>query len=167
MERKALNYLRWGILFTFLNFSIGSLNILPDFVGMLLFYASIASHAQPMRDEEKIKPLFLVLAADYFLHWIWKFGNGIELLLTSVIQLYAIFVLLGAAAERFREGQPDKAKLLDGIRVWSVFIQAYIFLVSPYKIGVLNSIAMIAAITLCVVLAVVLFFAEPREAQEG
>lgn len=162
MERKSLNFLRWGILFTFFNFYIGSLNLLPDFIGMLLFYASILSHAQPTRNEEKIKPLFLVLAADYFLHWIWKFENGLEMLFTAVIQLYAIFVLLGEVAGRLREGQPDKAGLLDGIRVWSVFIQTFVFLTASYRIAVLNDLAMIATVVMCIVLAAVLILAEPQ-----
>ena len=47
MERNALRCLKFGLLFDFLDFSIGSLEVLPDFVGMLLFYGSIRSHKEP------------------------------------------------------------------------------------------------------------------------
>ena len=46
MERRALNCLKWGILFLFLNVHIGRLNLLPDFVGALLLHASIQMQAE-------------------------------------------------------------------------------------------------------------------------
>ena len=66
MERKPLMYLKLGIAFLFVNINIGTVDILPEFVVLLFLYASIQSHAQQTETERKVKPLFLVLAADYF-----------------------------------------------------------------------------------------------------
>ncbi len=51
---------------------------------------NIQAHESQTQGEKQVKPLFLLLAADYFVHWIWQFENGVEMLLTTVIYIYAI-----------------------------------------------------------------------------
>lgn len=164
MERKALRYLRGGILFTFLDFSVGGLSLLPTFVGMLLFYASIQSQRPQTQGEDRVKPLFLVLAADYFLHWAWRFENGVEGLLIYVIYLYAIFVLMGEAAGRIRAAQPEQARRIDVVRTAAVLLQTFAFLASPYGIQGLNLLTAAANIGLGVALMWIMWKIQPAEA---
>ncbi len=163
MERKSLNCLKWGIFFTFVNIEIGQLNLLPEFVGMLLFYASIRSHQEPRPGESRVAPLFLVLAADYFLHWIWQFENAVEGLLALAVSLYALYVLLGEAAERIRPMQPDRAAALDVLRICAVVLQCAGFLVSPFEIRPLNMLLTIAVISVCIALIVAVCRIRPEE----
>lgn len=164
MERKALTYLKWGAVFTFLNLYIGTWNLLPEFVGMLFFLGSIQSHEQPTQAEQALRPLLWVLAADFFLHWIWQFENILESLLILVISLYTIYVLIGEAAERIRTQQPEKAGTLDVIRGCNVVLQSAVFLLSPYGNEVLNVLLVLATGVLMVSLVVALCGVRPVEA---
>ncbi len=123
MERRALNCLKWGILFLFLNVHIGRLNLLPDFVGALLLHASIQMQAERTQAQERLKPLLLLLAADSFLHWAWQFENGLEALLMLAIYLYVLYVYLGEVAGRIRPEQPERAGQLEGIRISAVLLR--------------------------------------------
>lgn len=163
MERNALRCLKWGLLFVFLNFNIGRLNLLPDFVGMLLFYASIQVHACRTQGEERVKPLFLLLAADKFLHWIWQFENGLEGLLAAVIYIYAVFVLFGEVAGRIREQQPKPARRLDVIRAGMVLLQLFVFLSTPYGNTVLNIAVIFVVVGLWAACTVVICGIVPEE----
>lgn len=162
MERKALNCLKWGFFFTFIDFRIGQLNLLPEFAGMLLFYASIRSHREATPGERRVAPLFLVLAVDGFLHWIWPFENAVEALVALAINLYALYVLLGEAAERIRPGQPDRAAALDILRICAVVLQCTVFLVSPFELQALNILLIIAVIAVCIALIVAVCRIQPE-----
>ena len=167
MERRSLNCLKWGIFFTFVNIEIGQLNLLPEFVGMLLFYASIRSHQEPRPGESRVAPLFLVLAADYFLHWIWQFENAVEGLLALAISLYALYVLLGEVAERICPMQPDRAAGLEFLRACAVILQCIGFLVSPFGFQALNLLLTIAVIGVCIALIVAVCGIRQGEAVQG
>lgn len=144
MERKSLRYFRLGILFLCLDVSVGKWNLLPDFAGMLLLYASLQSHLRRTEAEEKIKPFLLFLAADEFLHWIWAYENRLEGLLVLAVYIYTIYVLLGEVAGRIRPAQPGQAGRLKILRALEVLLQAVFFLASPYEAEPLNLIAMLA-----------------------
>lgn len=168
MERTALKCLKWGLLFACVDIRIDSANIeiLPTFVGMMLFYASIQIHSHRTQAEERIKPLFLILAADHFLHWIWEFENGVEGLLRAVIYVYAIYVLTGETAVRVREYQPDQAGRLESVRVAMVLVHMFSFLVSSYGNVVLNFLTIFAAVGVWATFAVVLWGIRPEETME-
>ena len=166
MERNVLRCLKWGLLFNFVDFSIGSLEVLPDFAGMLLFYASIQAHESQTQGEKQVKPLFLLLAADYFVHWIWQFENGLEMLLMTVIYIYAIYVLFGEVAERIRTRQPESAGRLDVIRAGMVLLQVLAFFSSAYGNNVLNIAVIFAAVALAAACAVVICGIVPEETGE-
>ena len=152
MEQKSLNCLRWGILFSILNIHVGRWNLLPDFVGMLLLGASVRSHREQTDAEEKLQPLFLILAVDSFAHWIWDFENGLESLICMVIYLYAFFVLLGEVILRIRDAQPEEAKRLETVRMCTIVFQALAFLAAPYGHKALNLGIVLVWLGFCAVL---------------
>ena len=167
MERRALRCLRWGIFFTFIDFRIGQWNLLPEFVGMLLFYGSIRSHKEPAPGEERVAPLFLVLAADGFLHWIWRFENTVEALVALADSLNALNVLLVEVAGRIRPGQPDRAAGLEVLRVCAVVLQCAVFLVSPFELQWLNSLLTVSVVAVCIALLVAVCRIRPEEDMQG
>lgn len=166
MERASLKYLKWGMVFAFLNIHIGTLNLLPDFAGMLLFYASIRSHARQTQPEQRLRPLLLVLAADYFLHWIWPFENGLEGLLMLVISIYTIYVLLGEVAGRIKEHQPDSAKRICFLRGWAILLQMAAFFLSPYEYGTVDGVIGTAMVMMWIGLMVVISGISPEDIME-
>lgn len=157
MERKSLRYFRLGILFLLLDVSVGKWNLLPDFAGMLLLYASLQSHVRRTEAEEKIKPFLLLLAADEFLHWTWAYENRLEGLLVLAVYIYTIYVLLGEVAGRIRPAQPGQAGRLKILRALEVLQQAVFFLTSPYEAGPLNLAATLAGMGIWISILAVAF----------
>ena len=162
MEQKSLKYLKWGFVFLFIHVTVG-VDLLPDFVGALMLYASIQSHKQLTEAEERVKFLFLVLAADYFLHWIFPFDFILESLIITVISTYALYVLLGEVAGRIREKQADKAKHLNVVRVLMVISQVIVFVVSPYENESLNVLLALVSVGILIALLVVVCCVEAVE----
>lgn len=154
MEPKSLKYLKWGFVFLFFHITF-VVDLLPDFVGALLLYASIQSHKRLTEAEERIKIFFLVLAADYFLHWIIPFDFILESLLVTVISTYAMYVLLGEVGGRVREFQPEKASQLNVVRVLMVISQVAVFIVSPYENQELNALLALVSVGILIGLLVV------------
>ena len=64
----ALSKSAWGYFFLYFDINLGSVSILPSFVGFLLFLSAIKLLAQERRDLELLRPLGTLLAA-------WHFGN--------------------------------------------------------------------------------------------
>jgi len=162
MEPKSLKYLKWGFVFLFFHITV-VVDLLPDFVGSLYLYASIQCHKQITEAEERIKPLLLVLAADYFLHWIFPFDFILENLIITVISTYTLYVLLGEVAGRIRERQPERAKQLDTVRVLMVVSQVLNFVVSAYGNAALNGMLVLFSLGILIALLVVVCKIEPSE----
>lgn len=163
MEQKSLKYLKRGFIFLFFHIYIGRIDCLPDFVGALFLFYSIQSHREQTPVEERVKSLFLVLAADYFLNWIFPFDFVLENLLMAVISIYATFVLLGEVAVRIREEQPERAKQLDVVRVLTVIFQVVMFMVSAYEIEYLNGMLIFVSVGVLIAQLVVVCKIEPAE----
>ena len=162
MEPKSLKYLKWGFVFLFFHITV-VVDLLPDFVGAWMLYASIQSHKQTTEAEDRIKYLFLVLAADYFLHWIFPFDLVLENLLITVISMYAMYVLLGEVAGRIREKQPDKANHLNVVRILMVVSQVVVFVLSAYENQELNAVMALISVGILIALLVVVCGIEPIE----
>lgn len=162
MESKSLKYLKWGFVFLFFHVTV-VVDLLPDFVGALLLYASIQSHKQTTEAEDRVKFLFLVLAADYFLHWIFPFSFILENLLITIISMYALYVLLGEVAGRIREKQPDKANSLNVIRILLTILNVIVFVASPYENAGVNALLALAFVFILIVLLFVVGCVEAVE----
>ena len=150
MERRSLTFLKLGILFIFFNFELTLFNfnlervdLMPDFVGMLFLFTSIVSHDVQTETEKRLKPLLLLLAADDFLHWILRFENSLESLLSGVIFIYVIFVLMGEVVNRIRPEQSERAKHLNAARVGTVLFLTFHFLLSSYDNNILNGVLVV------------------------
>lgn len=164
MERKSLTFLKLGILFLFLHFHVGKIqpDLLPDFVGMLFLFLSITSHMEQTETEKRLKPLLLILAADYFLHWIFPFHNPLESLIASVISVYVIFIFMGEVIKRIQESQPERARQLNFTRVGSVIFLTMNFLLAAYDNNIINSVLVVCSLFMLISLMVVVCRIRPE-----
>lgn len=167
MERKSLTFLKLGILFIFLNFNMGKVDLMPDFAGMLFLFASVASHDTQTETEKRLKPLLLLLAADYFLHWIIQFENPLESLLSSVISVYVIFMLMGEVVKRIQTEQPERALHLNAVRMGAVLFLTFHFLLSAYDNNILNGVLIVFSLSMLISLMAVVCRIRPCGGQDG
>ncbi len=110
---RGAGYAAWGYVFLYLNFNLGTLNILPDFVGYLLHLSAIRLLGEERRDMALLRPLGIALALFNFLDWLmtllgagldgrWLFLN----LLVGAASMYFQFQFItdcAALAERYQE----------------------------------------------------------------
>ena len=135
---------------------------MPDFVGMLFWFASAASHDVPTETEKRLKPFLLLLAADFALHWVFSFKNPLESLLVSVMSVYTIYMFLGEVIKRIREEQPERALHLNFARTVTVLALTANFLLSAYDNSTLNGVIVISFLLVLVFLMVQVCLIRPK-----
>ena len=157
-ELKKLTIIVGAIIYV-----VTPVDLLPDFVGVLFLFYSIQKHKCTTEAEDKIKPLFLVLAVDYFVHWIFAFNVSLESLIINVISIYAMYILLGEVANRIREKQPECAGKLEFVRKCNVMLQTVVFLVSAYEYEALNGMLVVSSLVMLIAMLVVVCKIEAEE----
>ena len=85
----------WGYFFLYVNVNLGSLNILPTFVGWLLFRSAITHLEEERRDLALLSPLAGMLAAWEFVDW------GFTCLGASVGEMFPIIGLVMSLASLY------------------------------------------------------------------
>lgn len=145
-------FMRCGIVLATVHVNIGRIDLLPDFLGMLLFILALHAHAEMTVTEKRTEPFLWILTADFFVKWLTGFSNSIEGLLVTVISVYSFYVLVGEVMKRICDRQQDVADALGALRIAIVVLLAANFLVGSYAIEWLN-LALIAAF-----LAAMIFF---------
>ncbi len=162
MTSTALKYLKWGFALLFLHITVGRIDLLPDFVGVLFIW--LAFRSQDMTEtERRMGPLLLIMAADYFFHWLFDFSNGLENIIMTIISDYVIFILLGEVAKRIKENQPNLAKLLEYERIAITVVLVFTYLFGSYNLVTVGMLLSIAMVVMLVILLWVLFRIEPVE----
>ena len=156
MTAKALCYLKWGFVLLFFNINIGRWDLLPNFLGMILIILGVRSQ-QMTETEKRIQPLLYILAVDFFVHWIFVFDNALENLLITVINIYAIYILLGEIAARIEESFKNLSDRLHCIRIGFVVLQLLHYLLGAYENGGVVMALSIGFVILLVILLVTLF----------
>lgn len=164
MTAKALCCLKWGFVLLFFNINIGRLDLLPDFLGMVLIILGVRSQ-QMTETERRVQPLLFVLAVDFFVHWIFAFDNELENLVITVINIYGIYILLGEIAGRIKETFKILTDRLHYIRIGFVVLQLLHYLLGAYdNEGVVMALS-IGFVILLVILLVTLFAVDPEDVE--
>lgn len=119
---RGLSNAAWSYLFLNFDLNLGTVSIIPRFVGWLLLVAAIGDLAQERRDLALLRPLGLLLAAWDGVGWLlsWAGGdvNGHILFLDLIISVAAIYFHfqfltdLAALAERYEPPEGTLAKRL-------------------------------------------------------
>lgn len=110
----------WGCFFLYFHINLGTINLLPAFVGYLLFLASIRLLEEERRDLALLRSLGILLTLWNVLDWaITLVGGTIEgrfvilELITQLAELYFHFQLLtdfAALAEKYQQAEDDIAQ---------------------------------------------------------
>ncbi len=99
---RGLTKIAWGYVFLHLNLNLGTLNVLPNWVGYLLFFSAITLLGDQLRDLTLLKPFCILLGARELADWLAVFATGQTLMgqfflldaLLTCIGLYFHFQLL-------------------------------------------------------------------------
>lgn len=148
MEKKSLVLMRWGFVLSVVHVNIGRIDVLPDFLGIILFILALHAHTEMTVAEKRTEPFLWILTADFLIKWLTGFGNSIESLLVTVISIYAFYVLIGEVMQRIGERQPEAADALGICRIAFVILQVLNYLLVPYGIEWLNGILVAAFLIL-------------------
>lgn len=130
----------WGYLFLNFDFNLGTVSILPRFVGFLLIFSAIGSLSQVRRDLELLRPLCIFLTVWSGMDWLlsWRGGDVdghiIFLdLLVAAATLYFHFQFLtdmSALAEQYKHEESDLDRRLLKQRTVYVLLVTIIALLS-------------------------------------
>lgn len=153
MEKKSLIFMRCGMVLSVVHINIGRIDLLPDFLGMILFILALHAHEEMTVTEKRAEPFLWILTADFFVKWLTGFSNSIEELLITVISVCVFYVLIGEVMKRIWDSQQDVAETLGLLRIAIVVLLAANFLVGFLAADWLN-LALIVAF----LLAIIFFF---------
>lgn len=107
IKEKYVNAIRMvakGYLFILLNFNIETLNLIPNWIGYIMFYKSIEGISEYDESVRLLKPLTLILGIYHFFDWvIVALGFNLDIYIINVfvniIGLYFDFQLLTNIAD--------------------------------------------------------------------
>lgn len=115
---KAVSNAAWGYFFLCFDINIGTVSILPSFIGYLLIFSSIQQLAKERRDLALLRPLAIFLAAwsilEWLLSWVGMNPGGEVLfldLLVTAANLYLHFQFLTDMAALAEAHQPEGAQI--------------------------------------------------------
>lgn len=115
---KGASCAAWGYLFLYLDFNLGTVSILPRFVGWLLFLSAIKHLSSQRRDLTLLRPLGILLAvwhgADWLASWLGTTIDGRFPALDLIVgasSLYFQFQFLTDCAALAAEYQPPEGEL--------------------------------------------------------
>ena len=172
----------WGYFFLYFDIKLGTLNILPTFVGFLLFLSSI----KHLRDEERelalLRPLGILLALWHGVQWVMALAGG-DLaqgspfldVIVRLVNLYFHFQLLtnlaSIAAKYQPEGAGHDAKLIRYRTLQTVMLTGSVILttLSPWldQLGTYVSVGMMVVYLIAGICLMVALFRLRRCFCEG
>lgn len=168
---KGASCAAWGYLFLYVDFNLGTVSILPRFVGWLLFLTAVKHLSTQRRDLLLLRPLGILLAvwsgADWLVSWLGTTVEGRFLpldLIVGAASLYFQFQFLtdcaALAAEYQQPGGELDRRLLRWRTVQTVLITVTTLLTYPtqlwgdawgYAAAALAAVSF--AVTLCLMAA--------------
>ena len=161
----------WGYFFLYLNVNFGTINMLPNFVGWMLFLSAIGHLEEERRDLALLRPLAQMLAVWNFIDWLFT-CLGISLsgmlpiveLVMSLAGLYFHFQFItdcaALAADYQREGEELDSRLLRW-RTWqTLMLTATTLMIYPaewfggwWEIVTVGMVVVSAVAALCLMMA--------------
>ena len=108
----------WGYLFIYFNVNLGTLNILPNFVGYLLFHSAIKELCSEERELDLLNTLVGILTIWHLASWVgdllsFDIGALIPIadIIISAVNIYFHFQLLTNLASIAAKYQPEGGEL--------------------------------------------------------
>ena len=164
----------WGYFFTYFDLNFGMVDMLPDFVGYILFLSSISLLKDEERELSLLKPLGIILSVWSGLVWIgiymniqieglWQFADLIIFIINLYFQFQLITNMATIAAKHQSYGYDLDGKLLHYRTVQTVMltgIQLFTYLQPwlPQSVWTIGSFCMlIAFVVACICIMRILF----------
>ena len=114
---KSIGYILWGYVFILFHINIGSVDILPDFVGYILLVMGIIKAADELEHASVLKGLSVALAAWSAFIWvcgIFSFSSTVFTYISSssgIVDIILNFMLLSELAGMCTKYQAENQKL--------------------------------------------------------
>lgn len=118
----GISKVAWGYFFLYFDINLGTVSVLPNFVGFLLFLKAIALLKDDQRELGLLKTLGIILTVWNFIEWVgswvsYSFGNWYFInIIIGLVNLYFHFQLItnlaSIAKEYQQEGCEQDKKLL-------------------------------------------------------
>lgn len=113
----------WGLFFLFFHINLGTLTLLPPFVGWLFLLSALNLLREERRDLALLRPLGIGLTLYHFVDWMMVlFGRGLNIplvnTLAAIAQLYFLFQLLTDCAALAAQYQDQRDDLDARILIW-------------------------------------------------
>lgn len=161
----GLSQAAWGYFFVSFDFNLGTVSILPRFVGWLLLLYAIGKLSGVRRDLALLRPLCMLLAAfafgDWFLSWSGGSIDGMIPFLDQVVTVSALYFHfqfltdIAALAQEFQLDDDNLSAKLRGHRTaYTLLITAIALLQSASQVFPWewwNGVIVVVAIITCVV----------------
>lgn len=133
---SAVGYVAWGYVLLYFDINIGTLDLLPAWLGYALFFGALPALAEVSASAKLLRPFALGLAV-----WsgiCWLFGSGwypqVVGVVESVVALYFHFQLLTELAALARQYDcPQERKILTLRTVNTLFQTAFVLLGPLWK----------------------------------
>lgn len=119
---QGVSHAAWGCVFLYFNINLGTVNILPKFVGYLLFLSAITLLREEQRDLALLRPLAIALAVWNGIQWgmeCFAIPTGKSLMLlaliANVVELYfnfQFFTDFAALAAKYQQPEDELDKRL-------------------------------------------------------
>lgn len=82
---RGVSHAAWGYLFLYLDVNLGTVSILPAFVGYLLFWSAISALEGEVRDLSLLRPLCALLGAWAGAGWLYSWTGGAAWTAASIL----------------------------------------------------------------------------------
>lgn len=149
----------WGYLFIYFNINLGTLNILPNFVGYLLFHSAIKELCDEERELDLLNTLVGILTIWHLASWVgdllsFDIGALIPIadIIVSVVNIYFHFQLLTNLASIAAKYQPEGGELdrsiLNCRTFQTIMLTAAILLV--YMTNQINAVSIYTSIAVAI-----------------
>lgn len=149
----------WGYLFIYFNINLGTLNILPNFVGYLLFHSAIKKLCDAERELNLLNTLVGILTIWHIASWIgdllsFDLGALIPIadIIVSVVNIYFHFQLmtnLATIAAKYQPAGEDLDRTILNCRTFqTIMLTAAILLV--YMTNQINAVSIYTSIAVAI-----------------
>ena len=153
--KKGLSYVAFGFLFTLVNFNLtlngGTVNVMPDFVGWILFFLAFDKLGTYISDKKYMKWISLILAVVTAALWILGMAKpeldvDVFNTLAAVVSAVYMFILFGVLENIARDYKSSRAETIRMLKILNLVLYvAFMVLALAYYFVKEDALAVITA----------------------
>lgn len=170
--KKGISYVAFGFLFTLININLtfngATINIVPDFLGWILFFLAYDKLGGYMENRVYLKWGFLIMAVFKGVLWILDFTGGPELgylgTFFSLLALFLMYMLFGALEKVSHDFDPGREQTIYMLKILNltasvafVVVGLIMLITKAETLVVVELVIGLAALVLAVYTTFVLF----------